>query len=126
MQFKIPFEKNAEGAYFYEPGFLSNSRPSNGRYNKETIIKSFINDCKCLDLLCEESNLESFTNLNAFKVGIFLWLKGSKFEDYHFVCRNLNLRWSEKDGWGGLVSSFSKPLDTRKYKLIKIMEISKR
>lgn len=68
-------------------------------YNKKNLIQLFKEDCKQLKLKVIETTLNEKVDSDEYKIAVYLNSNGG----YHFVRKDIEGGWSEKNGWCGSI-----------------------
>ena len=107
------------------PGFISRGADNNYEATEESVLKLFMEDCECLGLKVLPTTISAIIRKNEYKIAIYV----KEGDDFHFVRRDRNGKWSEKDGWGNGINLLKKKEIIKEhdgYKFIGIFRVSRK
>lgn len=116
--------------YRTNPGFLKANEEYIKKggvlyYNKENLIKYFKDDCRELGLQVIETTINEKISDNEYKIVVYL----NSIGRFHFVRRDSNGVWSEKNGWCGKIEILKKQdinQTVHGYKFVGVYKVSRK
>lgn len=109
--------------YRIYPGFISNIQVK--KYDEESLIYAFKEDCKVLKLQTIKTTIDEKIDSNEYKIALYLNSTGG----FHFTRQDNDGGWSEKEGWWGKIEILEKKDITKcihGYKFVGIYRVSRK